>query len=626
MGKVKQRTRKPFRGGRKKMSKVRKPKLQACQTETKSKATGNAEISENQNESLSASAKKLKIFGVEMDDNTSQTEEHPEDSDVNMMDMDLDNSYFIAQENSVSKLISSLLCPTCGSSGITFKLVPEIKYGFAAKAMISCKTCDNFSDSNLMCQRVGNSQSPNVPFDINIRSTLAFRGIGSGFSSMKEWASMMNMPCVLSQNAYIMHNNKLEQGSMDTFRVMSETTDKAIFKAYKDVGVEPDEDGILNIAVSYDGAWQKRGYSSHNGVASVIDLLTGMPVDFEVLSNFCSKCDGKGDADAEWKEKHASSCSKNYDGSAGSMEVECALRIWGRSVDQHKFRYTTMLCDGDSKAYDDAICQSKVYGNDIVIDKEDCINHVSKRMGTALRNLASVSKAQKDSITGKGKLTQIKIKKIQNYYGKAIKTYSSDVKLLKTRVMGILLHLSSTDKQPKHAACPPGETSWCFWQRALAKSQDPGTHKDHETLPVEIGKKLVPIFQRLSDEQLLQRCSRNMTQNANESLHHLVWKICPKATYVGRRTMQTAMALAICQFTMGASFKVLLCKVLKLVPGKTLEVASRKKDLKRLRHAEKSVSESSKKRRKHLKYNRLKKDDEKKSTEGETYSAGAFNA
>ena len=117
-----------------------------------------------------------------------------------------------------------------------------------------------------------------------------------------------------------------------------------------------------------------------------------------------------------------------------------------------------------------------------------------------------------------------------------------------------------------------------------------------------------------------------MTQNANESLHHLVWKICPKATYVGRRTMQTAMALAICQFTMGASFKVLLCKVLKLVPGKTLEVASRKKDLKRLRHAEKSVSESSKKRRKHLKYNRLKKDDEKKSTEGETYSAGAFNA
>ena len=70
-----------------------------------------------------------------------------------------------------------------------------------------------------------------------------------------------------------------------------------------------------------------------------------------------------------------------------------------------------MLCDGDSEAYD-AVQKSKVYGPCTNVMKEDCTNHVSKRMGTALRNLIAVSKAQKESLSGKGKLTQEKITKI----------------------------------------------------------------------------------------------------------------------------------------------------------------------------------------------------------------------
>ena len=116
-------------------------------------------------------------------------------------------------------------------------------------------------------------------------------------------------------------------------------------------------------------------------------------------------------------------------GSSGSLEVECALRMWKRSLEGYSLRYTSMFSDGYSKAYD-AVCKANVCGSHIESEQEDCINHVAKWMGTALRKLASVSKAQKATITGKGKLTNIKIKKIKNYYGKAIKTYSSDVPLL----------------------------------------------------------------------------------------------------------------------------------------------------------------------------------------------------
>eukprot|EP00795_Rhopilema_esculentum_P002159 gene2159-17749_t len=78
------------------------------------------------------------------------------------------------------------------------------------------------------------------------------------------------------------------------------------------------------------------------------------------------------------------------------MEVACAKNLLSRSVQKCRYRYTTMLCDGDSKAFS-AVRKPTPYGPDIKIEKEDCINHVSKRMGSALRNLVAESKAQKAS-------------------------------------------------------------------------------------------------------------------------------------------------------------------------------------------------------------------------------------
>ena len=204
-----------------------------------------------------------------------------------------------------------------------------------------------------------------------------------------------------------------------------------------------------------------------------------------------------------------------------------------------------MLSDGDSKSYD-AVSSAEVYGKDKKITKEDCINHVSKRMGTALKKLVDSSKAQGSTISGKGKLTQEKILKIQNYYGRAIKDNAHDIELAKKRIYAILFHMTSSDAYPKHMHCPPGPTSWCFWQRNVANGKEQGSHKEHETLSADIGKQMVPIFKRLSDENLLKRCVHAKTQNTNESFHNNIWKIAPKAIFVGRKTIETAVSLAAC--------------------------------------------------------------------------------
>ena len=83
------------------------------------------------------------------------------------------------------------------------------------------------------------------------------------------------------------------------------------------------------------------------------------------------------------------------------MEQERAKGILSRSIDKHKVRYKRVLSDGDSKLFDTLVAE-KVYGDGLEIENEECINHVSRKMGTALMKLKNELKAQGQSIRGRG--------------------------------------------------------------------------------------------------------------------------------------------------------------------------------------------------------------------------------
>ena len=105
------------------------------------------------------------------------------------------------------------------------------------------------------------------------------------------------------------------------------------------------------------------------------------------------------------------------------MEMEGAAVLWGRSIEKHNFLHTYMISDGDSKAYG-KVFEMNVYGEDVQIKKLDCVGHVQKCMGKRLLNLKSVTKgklADAKTIRGRGRLTEAIIKKIQRYYGLAIR-------------------------------------------------------------------------------------------------------------------------------------------------------------------------------------------------------------
>lgn len=323
-------------------------------------------------------------------------------------------------------------------------------------------------------------------------------------------------------------------------------------------------------------------------------MYTGLRIDHVVLSNFCLGCTlGPKDDDeghAAWLIEHAPVCQKNVDCKAGQMEVEAALQLFQRSLEKHKLRYTTMLSDGDSKTYH-ALTENAVYGY-IKVAKKDCINHVHKRMFAGLRTLIDKKRAQGGSLGGRGRLTQEKVKKIASYYGYALRSHKHDVPGMQKAVLATLKHMSSTDQTPRHDLCPEGPESWCKFNRAMANNEEPPPHK--HSLPDFVCEALEPVFTRLSDKALLERCSDGITQNPSESLHSVIWQQVSKTQHASLRSVERAVADAISRFNQGVAKSTAEIAVkLGYSPGSRSVLRSLEKDSNRLHKCKKKHMDSS---------------------------------
>lgn len=156
----------------------------------------------------------------------------------------------------------------------------------------------------------------------------------------------------------------------------------------------PRQDDHLR-SLRLDVTWHTRGHKSLLGAGAIADGNTGLILDYQTMSKYCELCTKKKkslhteEAFDEWYAGHASECHMNHFGSSGAMESAAAVMMWERSL-SYNLRYTTFISDGDSSAYmavknlNDGNGQ---YGEEHQIVKEEGINYVSRRLGTALRKL-----------------------------------------------------------------------------------------------------------------------------------------------------------------------------------------------------------------------------------------------
>ena len=335
------------------------------------------------------------------------------------------------------------------------------------------------------------------------------------------------------------------------------------------------------------------------------------------------------------------------------MGTEGAKILWSRSEEVGGSHYTCLVGDGDA-AVMDALLTASPYP----VTKEECINHIAKQMYNGLdkvvkdvnaevkgnrvkANAATAavkvgpSKKRVDTsshaaatlltttLSGKGRLTHVRMKKWSSYYRKAIVENAPDADAAHHAVWAIFFHSLSTLDDPHHSFC---SDTWCYWRQAQLEGVDPAVKlkqvKHDMPLPRDVSERLIPLFQRLANPDLLSRCMKLQTSNANESLHSAIWRRAPKSKYCGKKTTEIAVALAVMSYNKGAGALSDAVSSLGVSPGKTLLHVAAQLDAIRLRFADKAALAETKTSRKRRAMQKLQHNVKLVAYEGVLYDAG----
>ncbi|XP_055950897.1 uncharacterized protein LOC129984987 [Argiope bruennichi] len=560
--------------------------------------------------SFSASAKKLGLFPSTSSSTSNVTEK---------------NSYIMMNNDMWSSLLSNIKCSECDMCSLDVESNGE--YGFSTKIELKCKNCNKIFSSIFSSPREKDSKC----FEANKKLVEAFLKIGKGHAALEIFSMAIGIHA-MDKKTFSKCLHQLYDEKQTHKDDILEVSRKIVRKKHQELSsaVEENLDDAIDITVSYDGTWQKRGHSSLYGIGIIVDILTGLIIDFEIISKYCPECTTAkrdlGEKSPEfsiWYKTHKSDCSKNYMGSLNSMETKAAEILWKRSIKNCGMRYVSVVSDGDAKTYQH-VSELNVYGEDVEITKEECVNHVAKRLGTGLRKKVKECQSKGITLGGRkvGSLKESTILKLTNYYRKAIKENVPDVQKMKSAIFASLFHCSSTDKTPKHSKCPTGSTSWCFYQRALANNEEPKSHSTMKTKLSELVlEKILPIYQRLANNELLARCASGKTQNANESIHSIIWKNCPKEIFVSKKRLEMAVITSVGEYNFGCFNNITLEQ--SGFNAASLDIAQRR-DKRRIAQSENRSSDIWKKKRIEKKIAKSVKTTKNIKKEGKTYGSGKF--
>lgn len=451
-----------------------------------------------------------------------------------------------------STLSKFVKCKDCNGD-ITFSKEPISGLGF--KLLLTCPCSLRAIDS---CKRIGTS------FEVNRKLVFLMRLLGIRHVGLTLFCSLMDITSSFSTNLYY--------GALDNIHSATKAVlDRVLLKAGKEEKAQnkarnfPEDE----LSVSGDGTWARRGFSSLVGVSSIIGKFTGKVLDIFISSKRCQGCEtAKKSMNPTdfliWSEtEHAEKCDVNYEGSSGGMEVQGILEMFKRSITLHKAKYAYYIGDGDSKTFTNLLSENPYV--DFIVKKLECVLHVGKRMFRRLKEVEKLltqkrklekerlnkekdqnAEPEKEKRKRRSKnepkkvvvktvdLTAKIMKEMSLFYGTSIQKNPDSTEKMKNDVWAYFYHRSSTDNNPQHEYC---DKSWCKY---LQDQDINKTHKHKPALSEEVQEVVKPIYESLTEEDLLNRCLGGNTQNNNESLNALIWTIAPKHFFHGKKTIEIA--------------------------------------------------------------------------------------
>ena len=112
----------------------------------------------------------------------------------------------------------------------------------------------HFTLVNLKKKKVGQGG-----FDFNKRIIISFREIGKGYSELEDFCGVMSMPPPMAKTTYYKHIPSIHEAYVTT---APESMKNAVNELKEGIPQ------MLDIDLSVDGTWQRRGHASLNGVTT----------------------------------------------------------------------------------------------------------------------------------------------------------------------------------------------------------------------------------------------------------------------------------------------------------------------------------------------------------------------
>ena len=187
-----------------------------------------------------------------------------------------------------------------------------------------------------------------------------------------------------------------------------------------------------------------------------------------------------------------------------------------------------------------------------LVSKHECVGHVQKRMGTALRQKAKEKfvneRGEHVRMRGKGRLTDKTIKLLTCYYGKAIRSNTGDCAAMQDAVWVVFVTPSPQTVIHSTSIAPVASGLGAISTRHL-----PIPSHSHPTHPPSIQTLFLLSKRSLSDTHpiLMERCILGATQNQNESFNSMIWQHCPKTEFRSATTVEIVVNLAVISFNSG---------------------------------------------------------------------------
>ena len=152
-------------------------------------------------------------------------------------------------------------------------------------------------------------------YEVNVRSVYGCRQIGSGYKHLKTLCCSLNMPEPMTSHNYDNISNILKGSA----KVVAENSMSVAATELRGSNETAD------VGLSVDGTWQRKAFTSMNGVITAIYVDSGKVLDVSILSKSCEGCVRmkpvkKSDHERYklWKASHK--CSLNYTGPSPIME------------------------------------------------------------------------------------------------------------------------------------------------------------------------------------------------------------------------------------------------------------------------------------------------------------------